>query len=379
MLNYIHTRLHINLKNISIALSLISLIGLAGCGQTTGSVNVLKSGDIKVAPVSAQTIEGNVTLSGIFDADNRAIITTQLPGKVKVVNIKEGTQVKKGDILISLDQSDLQSQLQLQQLNLEKAKAGVDQAKIAYDNAETNFTRNQQLFSAGVISQAQMDQVTMARDMAKSQYDAAVNVGLPSAQTAVDAIQLNIAKTTIISPLDGVVATCSVEAGDNVNPGIPLATVISSGDPVLTGNVPETVLSQIQLGQKVNIQADTVTGTKFTGEISFISPVSVPTGQFFPIKVTVQDPKAQLKPGMTGNASIHIAVKADIVVPNSALFRRDGKNYVYVVKDGNAVKTLVRLGLQGDEVSSITQGVATGDSVIIQGTDKLLDGMKIPA
>ncbi|MHB1651861.1 MAG: efflux RND transporter periplasmic adaptor subunit [Desulfitobacteriaceae bacterium] len=368
------------LKKTVIALGIVSLfVGLVGCGEQVNARNGPGQEAVKVAAVGAQTVEGDITLSGIFDAVDKAVVTSQLPGKVKDIKVKEGSRVKKGDLLISLDPADLQAQLEQAQLGEQKSQFVVDQAKLAYDNAQADFTRNQQLLTAGVISQKQFEQITLQRDLAKSQYDTAVNVGLPSAQSAVNAVQLNIVKTAILSPMDGIVATRGVEMGDNVSPGTPLVSVVSTGDPVLIGNISESALSLLQVGQKAEVLADTIPGSKFTGEIGFISPVSVPTGQFFPLKLSVHDPNGQLKPGMTGSAKIHVQVKAAVAIPNSALFRRDGKNYVYVVKEGKAVKTPVKLSFQGDKESSITEGLAVGDSIVIQGTDDLLDGMKIPA
>lgn len=375
--NFFFLRLKKN-PALLLVLSLLASLSLAGCGAQAVSSGGTGSTEIKVGQAGPQTVEGTLTLSGVFASESSAVITSQLAGKVQAVNMQEGSRVKKGDVLITLDQSDLQSQLQQAELGLQKAQSAVDQAKISYDNAQATFLRNQQLFAANAISQAQMDQVTVARDLAKSQYDAAANVGLPAAQAAVDAVKLNLAKTTIVSPLDGVVATSNVSVGDNVMPGTPLATIVSSGDPVLTANVSETALSKLSIGQKVDVKADTVPGAKFTGVISFISPVSVPTGQFFPVKVTVQDPNSRLKPGMTGSATINVSVKAAVTLPNSALFRRDGRTYVYLVKDGKAVKSSVQLGFQGDKYSEVTQGITAGDSVVIQGTDQLVDGMKIP-
>jgi RND family efflux transporter MFP subunit len=328
---------------------------------------------LKVIEAKAQSVTGEVTMTGIFDTENNSIITSQLPGKVTNVTIKEGAQVHKGNALIVLDQSEYETQLTKANLGVQQAQASVDQAKLAYDNAQKNFEQVEVLYKAGASSQKDLDQITIARDNAKIAYETALNVSLPSAQQNVIAVQQTLAKTTIVSPIDGIVASLSVNTGDNVNPGVPLVTLISTEKLELNGNVSEGVINTLQIGQDVSVNSDR--GTELAGKVSYISPVSIPTGQFFPVKIALDHSSPDLKPGMTANALIHVKDSSSLAVPSTAVIRRDGRNYVYTVKEGKVVKNPVQVGLQGEKLTEIRQGITSGEWVLVDGDQNVYEGM----
>jgi len=334
---------------------------------------------VRTGVVTKQTLVAQLNVTGILDAENKSVVTSPLPGTVANMAVKEGSEVKKGDVLFTLDQKDLLVQLAQAQFGMDKARAAAEQAKIAYDNAQTAYDRSLRLYQAGALSQQQLEQVQMQRDVAKSQYDTALLVGLPSAQAGVQAVQLSLAKTTVMSPIDGVVAACSIAAGDNVGPGVPLLTVVSARTLTLTGTVPEEALTNLHAGQSAQVSVDSFPGATFPARIALISPESIPTGQMFPVRLTLGNADPRLKPGMTASASIQVELDGTLALPNGAVFHRDGQDCVYVIRNGQAFKQAVDTGLKNERFTQVVSGLKEGDQVVISRADLVYEGMKIPA
>jgi RND family efflux transporter, MFP subunit len=332
---------------------------------------------IKTAEVKAMDFSGQVALTGIMDAQEKSNLSSQLPGMVIAVRAKEGSFVKKGDTIISLDKKDLLNQLEQAKAGLANSQAQAEQARLNYENSENDYNRFQELFKSGAISQQQMEQITLKRDIAKSQYETAQGAALKAAQANINAINLNIAKADIKSPIDGFLVTLNVSVGDTIGPGIPLASIVAIDQLALTGNLSENYINYVKVGDSVEVTVESIPNRTFTGKISYISPASIPTGQFFPVKVAIDNPEGILKAGMTAAAKITVKNSSVLVIPNSALLRRDDKDFVMVVKEGKAVKIAVRTGLKNEESTVIVQGLQARDRIIINGADGLADGEEV--
>jgi RND family efflux transporter MFP subunit len=360
-----------------------AIIVLTGIGffrmAHSSPISAADPGSIKFGTAGRQNFVGIVEITGIIDVGGKSILSSQVSGIVDEVLVKEGSKVKKGDILASLDKHDFQVQLNQAQINMQKAQYAADQAKIAYDQAEADYDRSRQLYEAGVLAKSDFEQLTQKRDLTKSQYEGAVNTGLPSAQESLKQAQLALNKTDLISPVDGTVATCTINSGDfiNANTSGPVITLVTDDKVNFAGNVNESLINDLKLGQKSTIQIDNLPGVNVQGEMSYISEIAIPTGQFFPVKITVQNADGKLKPGMTATAKLNVEVNNAVTVPKSAVFRRNGQTCVYVIKDNQAVKTIISIGLQGDSAVSVTEGITAGDIIVTEGTDAVMDGMTI--
>ncbi|MFZ3173169.1 MAG: efflux RND transporter periplasmic adaptor subunit [Carboxydocellales bacterium] len=370
----------LNKKKISlILLALAGFMALIGCAipakpaaDPVGAPVLVKTDEVKL-----QDFGGDLALTGVIDVQEKSNLSAQLPGKVIAVRAKEGTFVKKGDNIISLDKTDLLNQLEQAKAGLANSQALAEQAHINYENSEKDYTRYQELYKSGATSQQQMEQISLKRDIAKFQYEAAKGAGLNATQATINAININLAKMDIKSPINGILVTCNVSVGDTVGPGIPVATIIATNQLALTGNLSESYINYVKVENPVEVTVDSIPNRTFTGKISYVSPISIPTGQFFPVKVAVDNPEGVLKAGMTATAKITVKNPSVLVIPNFALLRRDDKDYVMVVKEGKAVKTAVHTGLRSEESTVIVQGLHAGELIVVQGADRLADGVEV--
>ena len=373
--NYVLKNKIISLIFLAVVVSIV-LIGCVTAGKSADESADIPA-VIKTDQVKLQDFSGDVSLTGIIDVQEKSNLSAQLPGIVIAVSSKEGTLVKKGDTIISLDKTDLLNQLEQARAGLANSQALTEQAQLNYENTEKDFTRYQELLNAGAISQQQMEQIKLKRDVAKSQYETAKEAGLNTAQATIDSININLAKMDIKSPINGILLTSNVSVGDMVGPGVPIATIVATDKLSLTGNLSENNINYVKVGNPVEVTVDSIPNRTFAGKISYISPVSIPTGQFFPVKVTVDNPEGALKAGMTATAKMTVRTPSVLVIPNFALLSMDDKNYVILVKEGKAVKTTVHKGLSNEESTVIVQGLSAGELIVVQGADQLADGVKV--
>lgn len=241
---------------------------------------------------------------------NTVMLAPKVGGYVVKVNFTEGMQVKKGTVLVELDDRDYQNnlkQLSAERLGLEAARK----------DAERNFGRISNLYKSEAVSQQQYDQTVANVSGVRARYDAL------SAQIAQS--ELNLSNTKIIAPVDGVVARKSVEIGQLAAPGIPLLGFVGSAERWIVANFKETDLSSLRIGSKVDIKVDAIGGREFVGEIESMNsatgatfallPPDNATGNFtkvvqrIPVRIKLPNLKPEdidlLKAGLSAEVKVH--------------------------------------------------------------------------
>ena len=159
-------------------------------------------------------------------------------GFVKKVHVNVGDKVRKGQLLISINNADLQAKKG-------QVNAGITQAKTAFNNAEKNYNRFKNLFESKSVTQKEMDDMTANYEMAKA--------GLESANQMKNEINAQFAYSNITAPFSGVVTSKNIESGDMANPGMPLISIETPKEFEVIAMVPETEISQIKKGTTVSV------------------------------------------------------------------------------------------------------------------------------
>jgi RND family efflux transporter MFP subunit len=359
-------------KIFCVALLITISLTLISCGSTT--TNVVSC---HTTTAQAQEIKTEVEYSGVLNTFKTAVISSQLAGHVVAVNVDEGSKVKADQALIELDKQDLTAQLEQAQTNIVKSKSGIEQAQVTYNNALLDYKRNQELFNEGTISQKQLETYKAALDISKSNLDMNNKGNMPASQATIKTIQLNLAKTTITSPISGIIANKNVNMGENINPGTPLLTIVNIDNLILTVNVSEDLLPFLQEGSKVKVMVDSMNNKALDGSIKFISPIAISTGQFFPVEILLNNTQGQLKAGMTAHVHFSLNLQASLAIPNEAILTQNGKNYVYIAENNIAKKVSVDVGIKGDTYTWIKSGILKDTPVITDQLNALIDGIKV--
>ena len=207
------------------------------------------------------------------DTDNAQIdagtvmLASKVTGFIKVINVKEGQEVKKGEILCEIDDRDY-----VNTLNQTKAELISFEAK--KKDAERNYKRLSELYKKEAISSQQFDQSQAVYNELKSKYD--------SLSSQVAQAELNLTNTKIIAPVDGFIAKKSAEVGQLASPGVPLFGFVDSKERAVVANFKETDIGHIKVGAKVRIDVDAITTKEFEGTVESMSSATGSTFTLLP-------------------------------------------------------------------------------------------------
>lgn len=358
------------------------MFAAAGCGASTTVA-------VTTATAANQELSASVDLSGVLAPAQMAEISSQIAGKVTSLGYQTGDAVKAGDVLMQLDTAALNAQLAQAEAGLQSADAAlraagnqVALAKINLVSAREAYARTEALFTAGATTQSALDDATNALNTAQKQYDNASGAASDQAQATVSTAQANIAalevqldETTIRSPLDGVLSGRNVNVGEVVSPGVAVMSVADDSSLKFTGTVTQDQLPFFSLGQEMNVYVDSFPGHVYKGTITTLGPIAVNTGELFPIEITIAN-DGRLMAGLTAHAQASVKTSG-IVVPSSAVLESGGSSYVFVIKNGVAIKRMVSTGVSSDNETLILKGLAAGEKVAVTNTGALTDNMSV--
>ncbi len=359
------------MKNSKIIIALLTLsLTLINCGKKDHKTEIVKNTPIAVT-LNSVAMDGNnpfVTASGKIKAVNSANLSTRMMGFVTKIHVKVGSKVKKGQLLVSINNTDLQAKLAQVNANITKAQVGAT-------NAEKDYNRFKSLFADQSASQKEIDDMTAHYEMAKA--------GLEAAQQMRNEVNAQFSYVNLRAPFSGVVTGKFVEVGDMANPGMLLMSVESPKNFEVTTMVPENEISKIKYGTKVNVSVKSMHKT-ITGKVSEISTSALNTGGQYIVKINLDKTAIKILSGMFVTVQFPIEKKSDtttsnmIMLPISALVKTGNLKGIYTVSDQNtAILRWLRLGkTYGDEIE-VLSGLNTEEKYVISSESKLYNGATI--
>lgn len=332
----------------------LGALSLAGCSGSAAQAKDSPKDATPAIPVETATaqqaaVAANYSGTTTLEAAEEASVVAKVGGTVSAIFAEEGRQVKAGDALAQLDDTEMR-------YNAEEAEAN-------YEKKQQEYARDQKLFDLHLISADAFDTVKYDMAVLKATYDLA---------------KLNLDRTVIRSPINGVVAKRLIKVGNTLTPNESVY-VVTDFDPLLAVlYVPENALARIKPGQPAELSADAMAGRTFTGKVARLSPVVDPTTGTFKVTVEVNHGERGLAPGMFSRVNITYDVhKNALTVPRTAILTEDGESAVYVVSSGTAHRVAVSLGYADGDKVEITRGLKAGDSVVTLGQNSLKDGTKV--
>jgi HlyD family secretion protein/macrolide-specific efflux system membrane fusion protein len=338
------------------------LVGARGAGKAKELDKALLV-DVKRADLRIEVIE-----TGKVQPRERVEIKSKVAGQVARVFVEEGQKVKRGQLLLRLDATDYQR-------DVERCQADVDQARLAVEYAELMLDRRKKGLAERGVPQADVD--FAANDLA------AKRVAYERAKVALVAARDKLRYTEIQSPLDGTVIEKGIRVGEVVTPGVqatfegkPLLTVADLSTIIVKADLNQIDVARVKLGQKVTLTLDALPGKSYEAEITKVAPASMlPKGKdvdVFPVEATLKAPDGDIKPGMTADVRVHIETKPKVLVlPIEAVVKEKGKSWVTVVTydEKGRPKTdraEVTTGARNDREVEIVSGVKEGQKILIK-------------
>ena len=290
---------------------------------------------------------------------SRVDIGSTLTGRVAQVRVREGAQVRRGQVLITLETDELKAAVS-------QAVAAERQADATLQVARATLTRAQQLVAQGFYSAAQLEEAQRAVDVAQAQQG--------SARAAVGAARARLEQTAVLAPTDARVLSRLVEPGQIVQPGHALMSLALAGPTQLSAQVDERFLDQLQTGQKAMVVADAFAGQRFAARVLSIAPVVDPQRGAIEVKFALEQlPPAFLREDMTLSVEVETGRRdRTLVLPLAALQMQtqgaaaNQQATVLLVQNHHAQTRTVRLGLRTLDAVEILDGLAAGDTVLLQ-------------
>jgi len=182
----------------------------------------------------------------------------------------------------------------------------------------------------------------------------------------------------LYAPIDGVVATLTVEEGEMASQAVPPVTVINLDRLVLDIHVTEYEINRVKEGQKVDVYIDAIGGERIEGTIDYVSPTVDPRTQGYPIRITIENDNHSLKAGMFARSMLPMEKKENaLLIPKRSVVNEDGNDYVYVVNGDQALKVKVELGIEDGDRVEVLSGIESGTLVITKGQEYIGDQTKI--
>ena len=337
----------------------------------------------QVMPTSYQTLsisksdisvplKYSATLKGTADVT----IMPQISGQLMEVCIKEGQQVKKGQVLFRIDSRDAQ-------LELESAEANLLAAQAQESSAKLEFESNKNLYEKKIVSKYVLDN-------AENQYKQA-QASVAQYQASANRARVNLGYCTICAPVDGVIGSIPVFAGDQVSPSTYLTMVSGNAKMYAEFSVSESILterteaeakdSEKMLAAMPDVSFLFKNGSEYSkkGRITSITGTVDRTTGALTCKATFPNPDGALYSGIQGTVVIPIDVKEVMVVPQNAIVRLQNKSLAYKVgADSCAYSTIVKTaGIGSDRDLVVTEGLEVGDVIVTVGANNLVEGQRV--
>jgi HlyD family secretion protein len=288
---------------------------------TLVTIGILKSKHSKVTPVQfarvrEEEITARVRAPGKIEPKTQVKVSADVMGKIVALPVKEGDHVRRGQLMLQLDDTQYRAALGQARAALASAKARVKEAEAGFRVVDSNYGRQKSLYDQKLLSAAEWDQATNTHESAAATL-ATSREEVARTQAMVDAATDNVRKCHFVAPLDGVVSALNVEAGEIVitgtmnNPGTEILTVSDLSGMLVRADVDETDVVDLRLGQKAKISVDAMPDTTFTGSVVEIgntakrSITSTVEGQTnFEVKVVFDTEVPEVRPGMTADIDV---------------------------------------------------------------------------
>ncbi len=316
---------------------------------------------VEVVRAEVITLQDDAQAVGSLRARQSVMLRPEVAGRIMRMGFADGAQVRRGQILVQLDNT------------LQKAE--LLQAQAQQSIARSNYKRNQELVAQNFVAQRVLD-------------ESQANLQVADAQVAL--AQARLQRMAVVAPFDGTVGLGAVNAGDYVKDGADLVSLQDTRSMQVDFSLAERYQSRLALGQPVQLTLDALPGRRIMAKVEAVDPLLDANGRAVAVRARVDNtPDNALRPGMFARANVVFDIRENaLVIPEEAIVPQAGKQYVYKVVEPSAVpgtataglqadvKTVslrqeVKLGLRRDGKVEITAGLKPADTVVVAGQQRL--------
>lgn len=320
---------------------------------------------VRTTVVGGTGAVNNFTYSGEVRGRYESQLAFQVNGKIIKRNVELGSIVRPGDVLMQIDGKDIQ-----QTVNSNSAQ--VYSAGSQLRLAESNLQRYRQLYEQNAISQATLDQYENAYQVAVAGTRQA------SAQYSQGSNQLDY--STLYADKAGIVTSITAEAGQVVNAGNVVITIVQEGEREIEINVPENRIEEIRKTENLKVGFWALPTVSVDAKVREIAPMADKVTRTYKVRVSLLNPPAEVKLGMTATVTVLNQgnnQQSTIYIPLTAIYQNGNTPAVWVVKDSVLSLRTIKIGAFGDNKIQVVEGVNSGEIIVTAGVHKLREGQKV--
>lgn len=411
-----------NLRLIALIVLLITAgISLSSCGGSRANVrkeetaaNAPAAVEVTTAAAIKRDLPRFFEATGSLAGDQQTDVAPQTSGKVVAVGVEIGSPVRRGQMIVKLDDTELNLRVAQAATQVEQAKAAVRQAeekiglkpgqafdpnrvaevasaKVMLDLAEKNLRRAEKLIESGDVSRSFYDDQRARRDQLKEQYEVALaqarqnfagvdvaRTNVATAQAQLDLARKSLSYAIIPAPIDGFVAERTADVGEYVSPQQKVVTIVRTNPMRIRIDIPEQAIPEVKVGQSVSVTTSAWPDKNFAGRIARIAPNVSAASRTLTVEAEIDNSSGALKPGQFATVRI-LQERAEpaVLVPARAVVTEAGVSRVFVIKNGHAEQRLVQTGQAEGDLIEVRNGVAADEQVATSGQERLSDGIAV--
>ncbi len=348
--------------------------------------------EVQVEKLEPRTIRSSVLASGRLVHEEEVKLSTEEIGKVTAIYVQEGEQVKRGQLVLQIDDQRYKAAVEQNEAAERVQKIAIERQQLQVQNLRTQWERQRELHDRKLIDDDKFTTATNNLKIAEVDLESS-RATLAQVQAQREQAEDHLAKTRAYSPIDGVVTTIDIKVGETAIssstniPGSNLMTIANPASILTEVNVDEADIANIAVGQAARVYAIAYPDRPMDGEVQSIAVTAKVAegqqGRSFAVKIKLTDTnEITLRPGMTCRAEIFAASKEHVLAAPIQAIRVDedlaaGETHrnAFVDNDGVAKRVAVTIGLSDDTYQEITSGLSEGDTVIT-GPDRVLRALK---
>lgn len=337
-------------KCLKINIAAILVLAFASCTGPDRSHAGEKVITVRVSEISATHTADSRSYIGTVEESAAVSLSFSAIGTVEKVYVQEGQIVRKGELLAELNSVTAENTYQGILAKLNQARDAYDRLTVVHDSGSLPDIRLVE-----------------------------VETGLQQAKSMAEVAKKNLDDCRLYAPRDGVIARRSIEVGENVNPVVPVFKLLSVAKVLVKIAVPENEIGSISLGTRAEIMVAALGNAVYSGKIEMKGVVANPLTHTYEAKIAIDNSRSEIMPGMVCRVTLRDeSAVAGIVVPGSVIqISPDGRRYVWLAEGNTAKRRYVTTGRLHDEGIVIDAGLSEGDRLIVEGFQKISEGMRI--
>jgi multidrug efflux pump subunit AcrA (membrane-fusion protein) len=370
--------------------------------------------DVTTAAAITRDLPRFFEATGSLAGDEQTDVAPSIAGKVVAIGVDLGSYVKRGQMIVRLDDVDLKLRVEQAEAQLDHARAALRQAeekvgiragekfdpnrvpevisaKVTLDLAEKNLQRAEKLIESGDVARSFYDDQRAKRDQSRELYEVALSkarqdyaavatarANVSQAESQLGLARRNLSYALVYSPIDGYVAERVADLGEYVSPTAKVATIVKINPLRMRIDIPEQAIPEVHIGQSVSVTTSAWPDKNFSGRVARISPNVSANSRTLTVEAEIENSGGVLKPGQFATVRVlESRSEPAVLVPARAVQTDAGVSRLFVVKDGHAQQRLVQLGQTEGDLVEVKSGVAANEQVATSGIDRLSDGVAV--